>query len=463
MATATPFAYNPSLTPIDGTTQVGTLSVGTPTSGFTDSPQYWNGPDQELGYVIALPKSGNTQVTPIIISAPTKLLTMSSVYRGQDISLANSGRTAYQQFGYQQSVLGNAQIDPNSKVMFSVTCALAAPPIAPDSHFIGIGKTSMNYQGNPYGGYPGNDDKSMGYGSDGNFWYNGSIYAGGLQTWGNNDVIDIAIDNNVNTIWVRVNGGYWNNNDGADPASNTGGLEIINGPFYPAICPGYEGTMTIEYVATYGVPTGFTLLGSNETASVGFIRSANFTDNSFIELTNAYFGQNFTGATEASDWLTTNGFWNSYGLLSSFTISPSDFTEGGPIYQNTFSVGTNGVDGFVNTAAQGNFYEGYYGLGLTAGAISTISAAVTQAGLDPNNTTGYIWSVTWGTGSTISSGYVKFGYSDSGGYFDIQTVDPADPDWQLPGSGNGTTLAGTFLFPATFTQYLPLTNKGGWC
>ena len=65
MAIARPFAYNPSLTPIDGTTQVGDLAVGVPTSGFTNSPQFWNGPDEELGYVIAVPVSGNTQPTPI--------------------------------------------------------------------------------------------------------------------------------------------------------------------------------------------------------------------------------------------------------------------------------------------------------------------------------------------------------------------------------------------------------------
>jgi hypothetical protein len=64
MATARPFAYNPG-SPISGTTQVGNLAIGFPTSGFTDSPQFWNGPDEELGYVIAQSVSGNTQPTPI--------------------------------------------------------------------------------------------------------------------------------------------------------------------------------------------------------------------------------------------------------------------------------------------------------------------------------------------------------------------------------------------------------------
>jgi hypothetical protein len=48
MATARPFAYN-SGTTIPGTQQVGNLSIGAPTSGFTSNPQYWNGPDEELG------------------------------------------------------------------------------------------------------------------------------------------------------------------------------------------------------------------------------------------------------------------------------------------------------------------------------------------------------------------------------------------------------------------------------
>ena len=66
MATARPFAYNPG-TEIPGTEQLGNLSIGIPTSGFTNNPQYWNGPDEDLGYIIAKPISGNTQPTPLII------------------------------------------------------------------------------------------------------------------------------------------------------------------------------------------------------------------------------------------------------------------------------------------------------------------------------------------------------------------------------------------------------------
>ena len=66
MSTARPFAYNPSPNAvIAGTEQVGDLSVGTPTSGFTNSPQFWEGPDEDLGYVIAVPVPSNTQPTPV--------------------------------------------------------------------------------------------------------------------------------------------------------------------------------------------------------------------------------------------------------------------------------------------------------------------------------------------------------------------------------------------------------------
>ena len=69
MATTTPLAYNPSLSPIAGTTQVGTLAVGTTQQDYSINPggvTWWMGPDEELGYVIGIPVSGGTQPTPIV-------------------------------------------------------------------------------------------------------------------------------------------------------------------------------------------------------------------------------------------------------------------------------------------------------------------------------------------------------------------------------------------------------------
>ncbi len=65
MSTSRPFAFNTGPA-ISGTIQIGSLAIGTPTSGTTGSPKWWNGPDEDLGYVIAKSVSGNTQPTPIV-------------------------------------------------------------------------------------------------------------------------------------------------------------------------------------------------------------------------------------------------------------------------------------------------------------------------------------------------------------------------------------------------------------
>jgi hypothetical protein len=68
MATTTPLAYNPSASPISGTTQVGSLAVGTTEQDYSISPggvTWWNGPDEDLGYVIAQAVPDNSQPTNV--------------------------------------------------------------------------------------------------------------------------------------------------------------------------------------------------------------------------------------------------------------------------------------------------------------------------------------------------------------------------------------------------------------
>lgn len=53
MSTARPFARNTGSS-IAGTEQIGNLAIGTPTNGFSSTGlKWWNGPDEDLGYVIA--------------------------------------------------------------------------------------------------------------------------------------------------------------------------------------------------------------------------------------------------------------------------------------------------------------------------------------------------------------------------------------------------------------------------
>jgi hypothetical protein len=313
MSTSRPFAYNTG-SPIDGTIQVGNLAIGYPTSGFTGT-EWWNGPDEDLGYVIAQPVSGDTQPTNIFSGN----LTLSSTYKGIDISLSNNNQTATQLFGYQQSVLGQTLIDNVDKVMFSVQSNVCAGPGNPFFQSIGVGTTSMNYS-TQYGAYPGNDTQSVGFSMDGNFYFNGSLVQSGLPTWTTNNIIDIAVDLYNYLIWIRVNGGGWAGNPAGanDPSTNQGGLSL-NGltSFYPVLSPGNDvGQMTIQNSAIYGLPEGYQLLGSNLTGSVGFFRTSGFNDSEFVDIANILLNSNYDNVPDASTGLTTNGFWNSYsGIL----------------------------------------------------------------------------------------------------------------------------------------------------
>jgi len=154
-----------------------------------------------------------------------------------------------------------------------------------------------------------------------------------------------------------------------------------------------------------------------------------------------------------------------FGLVinPSFTITSSDFTSGSPIDTDTTPLGPNGTSGFTNTASQNSLYDGYHGQGLSGASLSGLTNAYNSLGFSSGDIVGRLWYVTWGYGSSISSGIVKFGSNVNGAYFDIQTIDTTDPTYLENNNHNGTSLSGTFLFPATFTIYYPLTNKSDWC
>ena len=90
MATARPFAYNTGAG-ITGTVQFGFLAVGTPTAGFSSTGlEWWNGPDEDPGYVIAQSVPGDTQPTPVFgVSASVGFFRSSVLTDPSFISLAN--------------------------------------------------------------------------------------------------------------------------------------------------------------------------------------------------------------------------------------------------------------------------------------------------------------------------------------------------------------------------------------
>jgi hypothetical protein len=94
MSRARPFAYNPGATgPIPGTEQLGNLSIGTPSVGFVSTGlEWWNGPDEELGYVIACEVPSDTQPTPVpgITGASVGFFRSDDLTEGSFVDLTNS-------------------------------------------------------------------------------------------------------------------------------------------------------------------------------------------------------------------------------------------------------------------------------------------------------------------------------------------------------------------------------------
>lgn len=76
-------------------------------------------------------------------------------------------------------------------------------------------------------------------------------------------------------------------------------------------------------------------------AYVGFWRSEFLTENSFVQLTNNLFDQNFTGGTQAKTWLNNNGYWTSYKDVYQYnplvTLSWPSSSTGYTLYTGGFT------------------------------------------------------------------------------------------------------------------------------
>jgi hypothetical protein len=119
MSTSRPFTYNPGSI-IPGTEKFGNLSVGIPTAGFESTGlQWWNGPNEDLGYVIAKTNvdiSGNPlQPTPIIGQLGnvafnrtktwmySELVGLSNLITGQNFTTPDDSKTWLESNGYWTS------------------------------------------------------------------------------------------------------------------------------------------------------------------------------------------------------------------------------------------------------------------------------------------------------------------------------------------------------------------------
>jgi hypothetical protein len=150
-----------------------------------------------------------------------------------------------------------------------------------------------------------------------------------------------------------------------------------------------------------------------------------------------------------------------FGLVinPSFTLSSTDFTDWG--YGG--GVTPNGTSGFTTDGlydAGTSLYGPYNFVGNKG---TEINAFFNNNGL-LTNSTGYIFDVMWGAGSSIPSGKVLMGFYGTG--LRIAPINTSNNNWQTPGQSNFDieSIAGTFNFTATFILYSPTTAQGtSWC
>jgi hypothetical protein len=106
----------------------------------------------------------------------------------------------------------------------------------------------------------GLDTNAYGYNaSDGSIYKNSSVLAT-YQTYSSGQPVDVACDFDNGRMWVRRNGGNWNNSGTANPATNTGGLDIsaLTGTKYPA-WSGYNVGDTATLETFTPMPSGFSM------------------------------------------------------------------------------------------------------------------------------------------------------------------------------------------------------------
>lgn len=328
MASSRPFSYvtgSPSIP--SGIERYGDLLVGNAPLDYSTKPvgvTWWGGPDEDNGYVIARAIPSETQPTPLSEKWDSNYVGVGNTLSSGDKVVTNSGVNG--------SVLGTARVTTLDKVMFSIQINQTI------NGSIGFGKLDMNIDS-----YVGGDNKSIGFGSDGNYYHSGSVQDYGLPTWGSiGDIVDVALDQTTGSIWIRVNGGNWNGTRNENPASGSGsvgnaGLDIV----YPALTP-YQGEAEFLSHSSYSVPSGFKFLGEI-LAPVAFFKTSDLTDQSFINCVNDRFNQNFSSPFDAQDWLLSNGYWSSYikpvllldaGNTSSYPGSGNTWTDlvGGKVF-----------------------------------------------------------------------------------------------------------------------------------
>jgi hypothetical protein len=286
MPTARPFARNTGAA-IAGTTQIGNLAIGTPTAGFaaTGLP-WWNGPDEELGYVIATQVAANNQPTPppvytvgqaalggiiAYILQPGDPGYDANVQKGLVAATANqSADSTWGCFCVSTGATGTA-LGTGAANTAAILANCATRPIA--------ASVAAAHNGGGFNDWylPSKDEL--------NKLYLNRVAIGGFDTGFPTNTYWTSSQNLPCNVWIQ---GF---------IDGTTGVASQNGQY------------RVRAIRSFTAAPG--------TANVGFWRSTALTDASFIDLAEyvsriSGTTQTFADGSAALTWLNSNGFWTNY-------------------------------------------------------------------------------------------------------------------------------------------------------
>ena len=236
-------------------------------STFSSSPGIVTGLTKGTAYtfkVSATNANGNSADSTASAPVAPQFMVWNPATRGTDVVIGNSGLSVSQQFGYRQTALATRMVTTGERVLYSIQPTQIG---AFQTMTLGWGTSTMHYNGtvNAYTGYPGTDNQSVGVDFYGSSFYNSTAQVTQLPLYSTvGDVVDMALHDGVGW-WIRVNGGLWNNDPAANPATDAGGLSVQG---LTALCPAAnpagggraDGALLLLETSTYTVPSGYTFI-----------------------------------------------------------------------------------------------------------------------------------------------------------------------------------------------------------
>ena len=209
--------------------------------------------------------------------------------------------------------------------------------------------------------------------------------------------------------------------------------------------------------------SGARTAGQNEyvvpAPTIGFWRTLEKTDNSFIAFCNSVFKQNFANASDASTWLTINGYWTNYvsfvtsGLILNYDISNSSSYSGSGTTVTDLQGNSNATLSGSPTYSSSN--GGYLTFNSASSQSLLLNTSLNSVLSPPNTSTVisfFVWVYLTGNGVIVDE-------TSNTGWHDSQ-IEMVSGTLRFSVWSNGTGFASTVATPLNAWYYVGLTYDG---